>query len=102
MGLLRRLGLLRDRRARGNRTPVFVGARLELDVVEVYGTARDLGEGGVFFATTVPLAKGVRGRLMREDGGEPVTVRVSYQRKASAGHPAGLGLAFDPAYILIR
>jgi hypothetical protein len=102
MGLLRRLGLLRDRRHRGQRTPVFVGARLELDVVELYGTARDLGAGGVFFATSVPLAPGVRGTLTREGGGEPVTVRVSWRREGGAGEPAGLGLAFDPSYILIR
>src|SRR4249919_2720346 len=101
MGLFRRLGLLRDRRT-SERTPVFVDARLELDAVDLHGTARDLGDGGVFFATTAPLAKGLRGTLIRERGGEPVNVRVSWRREREGDQPAGIGLAFDSSYILIR
>jgi hypothetical protein len=38
-----------DRRAISAREPVFFGARLELDVVDVEGVARDVGPGGLFF-----------------------------------------------------
>ena len=101
MGIFRRLGLFRDRRASA-RTPTFVDAKLELDAVDLRGTARDLGEGGVFFATTAPLAPGLRGTLFREPGGTPVTVRVTWRRDARGDQPAGIGLAFDPGYILMR
>ena len=88
------LGLLDDRRTTAERLPIFVGARLELDVVTVSGTARDLSAGGVFFETSAPLAPGVRGELARAGGGEPIPVRVIWRRPATAGKPAGLGLAF--------
>ncbi|MCB9564485.1 MAG: PilZ domain-containing protein [Kofleriaceae bacterium] len=90
-----RMGLLTDRRDRGDRTPIFVGARLELDVVSLTGVARDIGTGGVFFATSVPLAPGLRGRLSREDGRERIPVRVSWCRQARGGDRGGIGLAFD-------
>jgi hypothetical protein len=87
--------LLSERRAASARVPIYVGARLELDVVEVHGVARDVGAGGVFFATTAPIARGVRGRLCRDGGAEHIAVRVTGHRPASATHPAGLGLAFE-------
>jgi hypothetical protein len=87
-------GILKDRRVNTARTPIFVGARLELDCVSVSGTARDLSAGGVFFETSAPLAPGVRGYLARSGGGEPIPVRVSWRRDAEPGRPAGLGLAF--------
>lgn len=90
-----RLGLLRDRRARGTRTPIFIGARLDLDAITLRGTARDLSSGGIFFETTAPLAPGLRGTVSREGGGEPLPVRVSWRREAAAGSPAGIGLAFE-------
>lgn len=96
MGILRRLGILRDRRASA-RTPVLVDAQLELDAVDLHGAARDLGDGGVFFETTEPLAPGLHGTLIR--GGEPVNVRVTWRR---AGREPGVGLAFEPQYIRIR
>jgi hypothetical protein len=99
MGLLRRLGLLSDRRASA-RTPVHVDARLELGTIDLHGTACDLGDGGVFFVTPAPLAPGERATLICD--GDPVTVRVSWRREARGGQAAGLGLAFDPGYILIR
>jgi hypothetical protein len=101
MRFLRRLGLLPDRR-HSARTPVYVGAKLELDVIDLHGTARDLGDGGVFFATSAPIAPGVRGTLHREPGGEPINVRVTWRRGDAPDQPAGLGLAFDQSYILIR
>ena len=87
-------GIIKDRRAAAARTPIFVGARLELDVVTVSGTARDLSAGGVFFETSAPLAPGVKGHLARSGGGEPIPVRVSWRRNPAPGKPAGLGLAF--------
>src|SRR5262249_46916611 len=92
---LSRLGLLKDRRTSATRTPIFVGARLELDAVSVSGTARDLSAGGVFFETNAPLAPGLRGMLSGPPGGEPVAVGVRWGRPASRGKPAGIGLAFS-------
>jgi len=99
MGILRRLGLLRDRRASA-RTPETVSARLELDAVDLYGATSDLGDGGVFFETTAPLASGLYGTLFRH--GEPVNVRVTWRRERAPGREAGIGLAFEPQYIRIR
>lgn len=87
--------LLSERRADGARLPIYVGARLELDVVDVHGVARDLAPGGVFFATSAPIARGVRGRLRQDGGGAPIPVRVTGHRAAAPGRPAGLGLAFE-------
>jgi hypothetical protein len=84
-----------DRRAVASRESVFFGARLELDVVDVTGIARDVAPGGVFFATSAPIAAGVRGLLRRDGTDHRVPVRVTWQRAASPGRPAGLGLAFD-------
>jgi hypothetical protein len=72
-----------------------VGARLELDVVELSGTARDLGDGEVFFQTSAPIARGVRGTLRRDGSPDRLRVRVSYQRAPRPGRPAGLGLVFE-------
>lgn len=83
-----------DRRA-ATRYPIFVGARLDLDVVSVTGTARDLGAGGVFFQTSAPLAPGLRGTLVRDGGADPVPVRVSWRRDAGHDGVAGLGLVFE-------
>lgn len=99
MGILRRLGLLRDRRSSA-RTAVVDDALLELDDADLYGTACDLGSGGVFFATDAPLTTGSHGTLIR--GGEPVNVRVSWRRAQRGDRPAGIGLAFEPSYIRIR
>jgi hypothetical protein len=99
MGILRRLGILRDRRA-GARTPVMVDARLELDAVDLDGATSDLGDGGVFFETTAPLARGLHGTLIRH--GRRVNVRVTWRRAASAERQAGIGLAFEPQYIRIH
>jgi hypothetical protein len=88
------IGILQDRRD-GARTPIFVGARLELDVVTLHGTARDLAAGGVFFETSAPLAPGLRGELIREGGSERLPVRVSWRREPATGQPAGIGLAFE-------
>jgi hypothetical protein len=87
--------LLSERRADGARLPIYVGARLELDVVEVHGVARDVAPGGVFFATSAPIARGVRGRLCQDGRAEPIAVRVTGHRAASGTRPAGLGLAFE-------
>jgi hypothetical protein len=94
---LSRIGWLRDRRATVTRTPIFVGATLELDVVTLTGTARDLSTGGVFFATSAPLAPGLRGHLSRTGGGDPIPVTVCWRRGEDdePGKPAGLGLAFE-------
>jgi hypothetical protein len=91
---LARLGLVRDRRT-AERTPIFVGARLELDVVTLRGTARDLAAGGVFFETSAPLAPGLRGHLARDGGTELLPVRVTWRRDGDIGIPAGIGLAFE-------
>jgi hypothetical protein len=99
MGILRRLGLFRDRRASA-RAPVTVDARLELDALDLSGVARDLGEGGIFFETDTPLSPGLRATLVRGD--TPATVRVTWQREAHGAQAAGVGLAYDPGYILIR
>lgn len=85
--------LFPDRRAAVTREPVFFEARLELDVVDVDGVARDVGPGGMFFATTAPIAAGVRGLLRRGD--QRIPVRVTGHRPAAPGRPAGLGLAFE-------
>lgn len=90
-----RLGLTRERRARGTRTPIFIGARLDLDAITLRGTARDLSSGGIFFETSAPLAPGLRGTVSREGGGDALPVRVSWRRDATPGHPAGIGLAFE-------
>ena len=74
---------------------MFIPARLELDVVDVEGSARDVAPGGVFFATSAPIARGVRGRLRRAGSNERIPVRVTWQRAATPGRPAGLGLAFE-------
>ncbi|MEZ4404371.1 MAG: hypothetical protein R3B06_30400 [Kofleriaceae bacterium] len=87
--------LFPERRSIVAREPVFFGARLELDVVDVDGIARDVGPGGVFFATSAPIAAGVRGQLRRAGTQDRIPVRVTWQRAASPGRPAGLGLAFD-------
>jgi hypothetical protein len=93
MGILRRLGILRDRRASA-RTPEMVDAHLELDDLDLHGATSDLGDGGVFFETSVPLARGLHGTLIRDGG--PVNVRVTWRREQ------GVGLAFEPQYIRIR
>jgi hypothetical protein len=87
--------LLPDRRPTSPRRPVFVPARLELDVVDVEGSARDVAPGGVFFATSAPIATGVRGCLRRSGSAERIPVRVTWHRPAGPGGPAGLGLAFE-------
>ncbi|HTJ47541.1 MAG TPA: PilZ domain-containing protein [Kofleriaceae bacterium] len=94
---LAKLGLMKDRRVTAARTPIFVGARLELDCVTVSGTARDLSAGGVFFETSAPLAPGLRGHLARSRDGEWIPVRVTWRRDAQPGKPAGIGLAFEAA-----
>ena len=73
----------------------LVRARLELDAVDVDGRAADEAAGAVFFATTAPIARGVRGRLRRAGSNERIPVRVTAQRPARPGHPAGLQLAFE-------
>jgi hypothetical protein len=90
-----RLGLIGDRRSTGDRLPIFVGARLELDAITLEGTARDLSSGGVFFQTSAPLAPGLRGVLARNGGPERLPVRVSWRRDAAIGAPGGIGLAFE-------
>ena len=75
--------------------PEFVPARLELDAVDVEGRAVDDAAGGVFFATSAPIARGVRGRLRRAGSDERIPVRVARQRARGPGRPAGLRLAFD-------
>lgn len=87
--------LFPDRRPAVERRPVFIPARLELDCVDVEGSARDFAPGGVFFATSAPIARGVRGRLRRAGSSERIPVRVTWQRPAAPGRPAGLGLAFE-------
>lgn len=87
--------LLGNRRLRGERAAICQDANLELDVVEVSGTARDLGKGGVFLAISAPIACGVRGHLSRGSSRERIPVRVSWRRTASRGHCAGLGLSFE-------
>jgi len=84
-----------ERRASHERAEIFVTARLELDVVDVDGVARDVDSGGVFFATSAPIARGVRGRLRCAGSDERLPVRVTWWRAASAGRPAGLGLTFE-------
>lgn len=69
-------------------------ARLELDAVDVEGrVATD--DDGVFFATSAPIARGVRGHLRRAGSDEHIPVRVLRQRPAAPGRPAGLRLAFE-------
>lgn len=87
--------LFPDRRLAAAREPVFFEARLELDVVDVEGVARDFGPGGLFFATSAPIAAGVRGLLRRGGSADRIPVRVTGHRPAGAGRPAGLGLAFE-------
>ncbi|MBK9032181.1 MAG: hypothetical protein IPL61_12830 [Myxococcales bacterium] len=87
--------LFPDRRAASIREAVFFGARLELDVVDVDGVARDVGPGGLFFATSAPIAAGVRGQLRRDGSALRIPVRVTGHRRAAPGRPAGLGLAFE-------
>lgn len=87
--------LFPDRRAATAREAVFFGARLELDCVDVDGIARDIGSGGLFFATSAPIAAGVRGQLRRDGTAVRIPVRVTGHRRATPGRPAGLGLAFD-------
>ncbi len=89
-----RLGLAGERRETGARVPVFVDARLELDEVVLRGTARDIGLGGVFFETSVPVAPGVRGALARQGSKDGVPVVVTWQRRPSVKGPGGLGLEF--------
>jgi hypothetical protein len=95
--LLSRLGLASERRSTGQRVPIFVGAKLELDVITLEGTARDLSDGGVFLETSAPLAPGLRGLLSRKGSTEQIPVRVSWRRAAGGDQPAGLGLAFESA-----
>lgn len=75
--------------------PVFVSARLELDVVDVDGSAGEVAPGGVFFATSAPIACGTRGRLRRAGSNERIPVRVTSRRTATLRRPAGLALAFE-------
>jgi hypothetical protein len=89
---LARIGLA-ERRARGPRLPIFVGARLELDVVTVTGTARNLSAGGVFLETNVPIAPGVRGALVRDGSDERIPVRVAEIHRRGR---RGVGLSFEP------
>ena len=72
----------------------LVRARLELDAVDVEGRAA-ADDDGVFFATSAPIARGVRGHLRRAGSDEHIPVRVLRRREASPGHPAGLRLAFE-------
>jgi hypothetical protein len=84
-----------ERRRTGARVPVEVDARLQLDEVVVTGTARDIGLGGVFFATSAPIAPGVSGSLARQGSRDAVRVRVSWARPAGPGVAPGLGLEFE-------
>ena len=61
----------------------------------LHGTARDIGLGGVFFETSAPIAPGVRGSLARKGSRDLVAVRVSWQKRAGAEGPGGLGLEFE-------
>lgn len=92
---LSRLGILSERRATGIRVPIHVGARLDLDVVSLDGTARDLSAGGLFFETKVPLAPGLRGAVVRDGSRDLVPVRVTWWRPARDGAPGGVGLQFE-------
>ncbi|HVV82789.1 MAG TPA: hypothetical protein VHE35_06900 [Kofleriaceae bacterium] len=73
----------------------LVRARLELDAVDVEGRVADEAPGAVFFATTAPIAPGVRGHLRRAGSDEHIPVRVLRQRAGGPGRPAGLRLAFE-------
>jgi hypothetical protein len=73
----------------------LVRARLELDAVDVDGRAAADATGAVFFATSAPIARGVRGRLRRAGSSERIPVRVMGQCAARRGRPAGLQLAFE-------
>ena len=92
---LRRLFPRPVQRALSAPRPEFVRARLELDAVDVEGRALYDAPGGVFFATSAPIARGVRGCLRRAGSDERIPVRVARQRARGPGRPAGLRLAFD-------
>ena len=84
-----------DKRSHGARIPVGTDARLRIGSRTLSGTTRDIGLGGVFFATTETASVGDSGVISRAGGEEGVSVRVAWTRDASHPEGAGLGLEFE-------
>ena len=87
------------RRARAyQRVAVRCGCWLEHDLATVYGTTIDLGQGGLFLRTALPMTPGVPVRVTLEiPGHSPVVAEgcVIHRVAPPDGERPGLGVRFE-------
>jgi uncharacterized protein (TIGR02266 family) len=87
------------RRSRAyQRAAVRCGCWLEHEEATVYGTTVDLGRGGLFLRTALPMTPGVEVRVTLElPGHQPVVAdgQVVHRVSPSQGDRPGLGVRFD-------
>lgn len=79
------------------RIAVRCGCWLEHEQATVYGTTVDLGRGGLFLRTALPMPPGISVRVtLRLPGHEPVIADAKIVRTVAphTGRP-GLGVSFD-------
>lgn len=82
-------------RKHGSRVPLNEEHELRIGSRALRGITRDIGLGGVFFATLEPARIGETGLIIRTDAPDGVAVRVAWLRGAGdPDGPPGLGLEF--------
>lgn len=91
-------GKARRRPRQYQRVAVRCGCWLEHQDATVFGTTVDIGRGGLFLRTALPMAPGVDVKVtLKLPGLEPVVAEGQVVRRVSpqAGDRPGLGVRFD-------
>ena len=92
------VGKARRRTRAYQRASVRCGCWLEHEEATVYGTTIDLGRGGLFLRTALPMTPGVEVRVTIElPGHKPVIAdgQVVHRIAPAHGDRPGLGVRFD-------
>jgi uncharacterized protein (TIGR02266 family) len=92
------VGKTRRRSRAYQRAAVRCGCWLEHDEATVYGTTIDLGRGGLFLRTALPMTPGVEVRVTIElPGHQPVVAegQIVHRVAPAQGDRPGLGVRFD-------
>lgn len=91
-------GKTRRRPRQYQRVAVRCGCWLEHQDATVFGTTVDIGRGGLFLRTALPMAPGVEVKVtLKLPGLDPVIAEGQVVRRVSpqAGDRPGLGVRFD-------
>jgi len=101
-GSSREQGKARRRARQYQRVAVRCGCWLEHQDATVFGTTVDIGRGGLFLRTALPMAPGVEVKVtLKLPGLEPVIAQGQVVRRVSpqAGDRPGLGVRFDQVHV---